>query len=148
MLHHLFDRSPTEYHNSGQIKIHHSGQAQDAPPPPPPPIVVQGHNLICKRPWTDPRHCPVIFHTPINLCTQIDKTVTVQAIRNITFTFKCEFAYEFAKTKEKIHARISEIRARILKEESNLCTNLNKPTRLHQDRNSKTSYFDNFMVSF
>ena len=37
--------------------------------------------------------------------------------------FTCEFAYEFmhefAKTKEKIRARISEIRARILKEESN-----------------------------
>ena len=62
--------------------------------------------------------------------------------------FTCEFAYEFAKTKEKICTRISEIRARILKEESNLCTNLNKPTGLHQDRNSKTSCFDNFMVSF
>ena len=99
---------------------------------------------------------------------------TVQAIRNITFTnsyelfqiyqklrilctkFTCkfgykfvhEFVYEFAKTKEKFRTRISEIHARILKEESNLCTNLNKPTRLHQDRNSKTSYFDNFMVSF
>ena len=103
---------------------------------------------------------------------------TVQAIRNITFAnshelfpslskitnfvwisctkFTCEFAYEFvyefvrefAKTKEKIRARISEIRALILKKESHLCTNLNKPTRLHQDRNSKTSYFDNFMVSF
>ena len=52
--------------------------------------------------------------------------------------FTCEFAYEFvdefAKTKEKIRTRISEIRARILKAESNLCTNLNKPTRLHQDR--------------
>ena len=57
------------------------------------------------------------------------------------YEFVHEFVYEFAKTKEKI-------RARILKEESNLCTNLNKPTRLHQDRNSKTSYFDNFMVSF
>ena len=42
--------------------------------------------------------------------------------------------------------RISEIHARILNEESNLCTNLNKPTQLHQDRNSKT-YFDNYMVS-
>ena len=98
---------------------------------------------------------------------------TVQAIRNITFAnsyelfpslsklrisyeFRVqssdanshEFVCEFAKTKEKIRARISEIRARILKEESNLCTSLNKPTRLHQDRNSKTSYFDNFMVSF
>ena len=58
--------------------------------------------------------------------------------------FTCEFAYEFVKkTKEKIRTRISEIRARILKEESNLCTNLNKPTRLHEDRNSKTSSFDN-----
>ena len=64
------------------------------------------------------------------------------------YKFVHEFVYEFAKTKEKIRARISEIRARILKEESNLCANLNKPTRLHQDRNPKTSYFDNFMVSF
>ena len=92
---------------------------------------------------------------------------TVQAIRMNFFKvykklrisctkFTCKFAYEFvhesvykfAKTKEKIRTRILEIRARILKEESNLCANLNKPTRLHQDRNSKTSYFDNFMVSF
>ena len=79
-----------------------------------------------------------------------------QKLRISCTKFTCEFAYEFvhefvykfAKTKEKIRTRISEIRARILKEESNLCTNLNKPTRLHQDRNSKTSYFGNFMVSF
>ena len=64
------------------------------------------------------------------------------------YEFVHEFVYEFAKTEEKIRTRISDIGARILKEESNLCTNLNKPTRLHQDRNSKTSYFDNFMVSF
>ena len=69
-------------------------------------------------------------------------------ISEFTYEFVHEFVCEFAKTKEKIRARISEIRARILKEESNLCTNLNKPTRLHQDRNSKTSYFNNFMVSF
>ena len=49
--------------------------------------------------------------------------------------FTCEFANEFVKTKEKIGMRITEIRARILKEESNLCTNFNKSTRLHQDRN-------------
>ena len=41
------------------------------------------------------------------------------------YEFVHEFVYEFAKTKEKIRARISEIRARNLKEESNLCTNLN-----------------------
>ena len=64
------------------------------------------------------------------------------------YEFVHEFAYEFAKTKEKIRRRISEIRARILKEESSLCTNLNKPTPLHQDRNSKTSSFDNEMVNF
>ena len=61
--------------------------------------------------------------------------------------FTCEFAYEFvhefAKTKEKIRTWISEFRARMLKAENNLWTNLNKPTRLHQDRNSKTSSSDN-----
>ena len=41
---------------------------------------------------------------------------------------------------------ISEIYARILNEERNLRTNLNKPARLHQDRHSKTSSFDNYMV--
>ena len=54
-----------------------------------------------------------------------------------------EFAYEFVhkfKTKE-------EIRAQILNRERNLCTNLNKPTRLHQDGHSKTSSFDNYMAS-
>ena len=100
--------------------------------------------------------------------------ITVQAICNITFTnsyelfqvykklrisctkFTCEFAYEFVhefayefvKTKEKVCTRISEIHARILKEKSSLCTKLNKLTQLHQDRNSKTSSFDNYMVSF
>ena len=44
------------------------------------------------------------------------------------YEFVHEFAYEFVKTREKIRTRISEISARILKEESNLCTNLNKPT--------------------
>ena len=44
----------------------------------------------------------------------------------LAYEFVHEFVYEFAKTKEKIRTRISEIRARILKEESNLCTNLNK----------------------
>ena len=71
-----------------------------------------------------------------------------QKLQILCTKFTCEFAYEFAKTKEKIHTRISEIRARILKEESNLCTNLNKPTPLHQVRNSKTSSFDNWMVNF
>ena len=71
---------------------------------------------------------------------------------------KLQISYEFrvqsslansrVKTKEKIPTRISEIRARILKEESNLCTKLNKPAQLHQDRNSKISSFDNYMVSF
>ena len=56
------------------------------------------------------------------------------------YEFVHEFAYEFVKTKEKIRTRISEIRARILKEGSNLCTKLNKPTQLHQDRHSKTLY--------
>ena len=68
--------------------------------------------------------------------------------REFMYEFVHEFAYEFVKTKEKICTRISEIHARILKEESNLCTKWNKPTQLHQDRNSKTSSFDNYMVSF
>ena len=55
--------------------------------------------------------------------------------------------YEFMKTKEKICTQISEIRAQILNEERNLCTNVNKPTQLHQNRNSKTLSFDNYMVS-
>ena len=52
---------------------------------------------------------------------------------------------------------ISEIRVQILKNEElyaqilnkgrNLCTNLNKPTRLHHNRRSKTSSVDNNMVS-
>ena len=93
---------------------------------------------------------------------------TVQAIHNITFTnlhefvqtfskfyqklrilctkFTHEFTYEFVhetKKKKKFVCEISEIRAQILNEERNLCTDLNKPTRLHQDRHSKTSSFDN-----
>ena len=61
--------------------------------------------------------------------------------------FTYEFAHKFMNTKENFVCEISEIRARILNEERNLCTNLNKPTRLHQDRHSKTSYFDNYMVN-
>ena len=53
--------------------------------------------------------------------------------------FAYEFVHEF-KTKE-------EIRAQILNKERNLCTNLNKSARLHQDRHSKMSSFDNYMVS-
>ena len=34
---------------------------------------------------------------------------------------------------EKICMQISEIRAQILSKERNLCTNLNRPARLHQD---------------
>ena len=49
--------------------------------------------------------------------------------------------------RKKFVREISEIHARILNEERNLCTNLNKPTRLHQDRHSYTSSFDNYMLS-
>ena len=49
--------------------------------------------------------------------------------------------------RKKFVREISEIRARILNKERNLCTNVNKPTRLHQDRRSKTSSFDNYMVN-
>ena len=93
---------------------------------------------------------------------------TVHAIRNKTFANSREFVWTFSKfiknyefrtnfvykVHMRIRIRICENKRKdscpnlILKEESNLCTNLNKPTRLHQDRNSKTSYFDNFMVSF
>ena len=93
---------------------------------------------------------------------------TAQAIRNISFRDSREFVrifskfiqnYEFrvqnshtdsctnSKQKEKLVCEISEYRARVLKKERNLCTNLNKPTRLHQDRHSKTPSFDNYMVS-
>ena len=53
-----------------------------------------------------------------------------------------------SKQKKKFVCEISEIGARILNEERNLCTNLNKPTRLHvhQDRHSKTSSFHHYMV--
>ena len=87
---------------------------------------------------------------------------TVQVIRNITFTnlyefskfyqklrisytkFTYELAYEFVK---KLAHEISEIGARILNKERNLYTRFNKPTRLRQDGHSKTSSFDNYMVS-
>ena len=51
------------------------------------------------------------------------------------------------KTKKSFVREISEIDPQILNEERNLCTNLNKPTELHQDGNLKTSSFDNYMVS-
>ena len=51
------------------------------------------------------------------------------------------------ENKKKLIRKISEIRARILNKERNLCTNLNKPTRLHQDRHSKTLSLDDNMVS-
>ena len=61
----------------------------------------------------------------------------------VHFRIHAQIRIQIRENKEKIRTRISEIRARILKEKSILCTNLNKPTRLHQDRNSKTSSFDN-----
>ena len=63
------------------------------------------------------------------------------------------------KTKEKIHQgnfrnlctnfENEEICVRILNKELhvNLCTTLNKPTRLHQDRHLRISSFDNYLVS-
>ena len=51
----------------------------------------------------------------------------------------------------EIHAQTltnEETCAQILNKRRNLCTNLNKPTRLHQDRHLKTSSFDNYLVSF
>ena len=65
------------------------------------------------------------------------------------FYQKLQFLYEFriqnshknsrtkSKQKEKFVCEISEIRAHIFNKERNLCTNLNKPIRLHQDRHSK-----------
>ena len=41
----------------------------------------------------------------------------------------------------------NEILARILNKERHLYASLNKPTKLHQDRHSKTSSFDNYLVS-
>ena len=72
--------------------------------------------------------------------------------------FRYEFTYEFMhkfvqefihkiKTEEKSVCEISEIRAQISSKEGYLCTNLNKPTGLHQDRHSKASSFDNYMIN-
>ena len=75
-----------------------------------------------------------------------------------------KFTYEFAmnsltksKQREKFVRGISEIHVRILKtgqncarilnKERNLCTNFDQPTKLHQDRHSKTSPFDHYLVS-
>ena len=66
----------------------------------------------------------------------------------VDLRIRVQIRIRIRETKEKICTRISEIRARILKEESNLCTKLNKPTQLHQDRHSKTSSFEKYMVSF
>ena len=60
-------------------------------------------------------------------------------------------------TKEKVVREVSEIRVRMLKyeeictqilnKETKLCTNLKKPTKLHEDRHSKTSSsFDNYLI--
>ena len=57
-----------------------------------------------------------------------------------------EFVHEI-KTKERFVREISKIPAQILNQERNLCTDLNKPTKLHEDRHSKTSSFDNFLVN-
>ena len=58
-------------------------------------------------------------------------------------TNSCKDSSTKPKQKKKFVREISEITARILNKERNLCTNLNKPTRLHQERHSKTSSFDN-----
>ena len=58
-------------------------------------------------------------------------------------TNSCKNLCTKSKQKKKFVCKISEIRARILNKERNLCTNLNKPTRLHQDRHSKKLSFDN-----
>ena len=62
-----------------------------------------------------------------------------------------------SKQKKNFVQKFSEIRARIFKNEKmcaqilnkerNLCTNLNKPTEQHQDRDSKTSSFCNYLIS-
>ena len=54
--------------------------------------------------------------------------------------------HEFVKTKEKIRTQNFRNSWMDLNEERNLLTNLNKPTRLHQNKNSKTSSIDNYMV--
>ena len=59
----------------------------------------------------------------------------------------CKNSCTKSKQKKKFVREISEIRARILDKERNLCTNLNKPTRLHQDILSKTLSVDNYMFS-
>ena len=61
--------------------------------------------------------------------------------------YSCMSLCTNSKRKEKFVCKISEIRARILNKKRNLCTNLNNPTRLHQDRHSKTLSFGNYMVS-
>ena len=71
-------------------------------------------------------------------------------VRILCTKFTYEFVYEFVheiKTKEKIPTRNFKNSCSNLNKERNLCTNLNRPTRLHQDRHSKTSSFDNYMIS-
>ena len=58
---------------------------------------------------------------------------------------KKTFVREISEIRVRI-LRNEEIRAGILNEERNLCTNLNKPTKLYQDRDSKTSSFNNYLV--
>ena len=76
----------------------------------------------------------------------------VQNSHTVYSQFVYEFFHEFlycedlctkSEQKKKFVCKISEI----LNKERNLCTNLNKPTRLDQDRHSKTLSFDNYMVS-
>ena len=66
---------------------------------------------------------------------------------NFVYKIHMRICIRIRESQKKICMRISELRAQIFNEERNLCTNVNKPTQLHQDRNSKISSFDNYMVS-
>ena len=59
---------------------------------------------------------------------------------------KFVIVHEIQKKKKFVH-EISEVPARILNKERNLCANFNKPTGPHQNRHSKVSSFDNYMVN-